>query len=180
MSQHSSHSIHVGWDLGGVRDWMGVGIVPCLDPSESISASKAAGICAESDDSTLSTIVGFEVGESFVHERAVGTATVFIRQSARDEIQLVGSRRQDKRNAPTPSSRLSGAIHRIFAVLRIDWRTSGPEDDEGEKEERNEWRCPTITVFVSSPCLRNDHGLLAEGGHPFREDTHKAGALKDI
>jgi hypothetical protein len=86
---------------------MGVGIVPCLDPSESISASKAAGIYIDSDDSTLSTIVGFEVGDSFVHERAVGTSTVFIRRCAR---------RQDKRKAPSPSRRLSGAIHCIFTV----------------------------------------------------------------
>jgi hypothetical protein len=152
-SQHSSRSIRVGRDLGGVRDWMGVGIVPCLDPSESISASKAAGICKESDDSTLSTIASFEVGDSFVHERAVGTWTLFICRCARDEIQLVGSRRQDKRNAPTPSSRLCGAIHRIFAVLRLDWQTSGPEQGEGGREERDEWRCPTFLVFVRSPCL---------------------------
>jgi hypothetical protein len=135
-SQHSSRSIHVGCDLRGVCDWMGVGIVPCLDPSESMSPSKAAGICTESDDSTLSSIVGFEVGDSFVHERAVGTSTVFMCRCARDEIQLVGSRRRTRETHEV----LAASIQGLFIASWMFWDFTGERLGEWTMRERRKRR----------------------------------------
>jgi hypothetical protein len=68
--------------------------------------------------------------------KTVPDLTVFIRRCARDEIQLVGSKRGVERDAPGPSNEPDEAIHCIVAVLGLDWRTSGQRTmREGSKSE---------------------------------------------
>jgi hypothetical protein len=73
----------------------------------------------------------------------------------------MGFETADERDAPTPSNSLALA----FQLQQ----TSGREEDEGEKKEGNEWRCPRFAVFVSSPCLGDNHSIAESGRNPLRE-----------
>jgi hypothetical protein len=85
-------------------------------------------------------------------------------------------RREDESDAPRPSSDPAGLS--IASLLFCDL-TSMRTMREGRKRKMS-GGVQRLPFFVDSPCLREEHGLLAEGGHPFREGINGISALKDF